>query len=295
MIQYISFKIGFRYGYDYSWMGLRVISDADNGYLIHSIFSEPAHFGIVLSPALFISIYNIFESKDLFITRLKSLAIILAIILTSSSTAYAAILFSLIFYLVNNYKKKKSFLLILVAIPLFLVLYFTIHKFQTRVNSLITFNTEGQNVFENTTSGEVDGSTLILLNGFYVASQNTRAHPLFGTGIGSYSTAFEKFSLLKGTWMENLNKEDGNSLFNRLLTEFGIVGLLLLVYFLKSHYVSKKFDKSPDEDDWVLSSAVLVLVLSFLLRQGHYFINGFPLFIWSFYFIKKINSNERNR
>jgi hypothetical protein len=33
-----------------------------------------------------------------------------------------------------------------------------------------------------------------------------------------------------------------------------------------------------------VGSAVLVIIILYLLRQGNYFINGFPIFMWIYYY-----------
>ena len=42
----------------------------------------------------------------------------------------------------------------------------------------------------------------------------------------------------------------------------------------------------PDAPDtfWIISGAILTMIVVNLLRQGHYFLNGFPFFIWLYYF-----------
>jgi hypothetical protein len=37
---------------------------------------------------------------------------------------------------------------------------------------------------------------------------------------------------------------------------------------------------SADDEYWVISNALALIILIYLIRQGHYFINGFPFFIW---------------
>ena len=47
--------------------------------------------------------------------------------------------------------------------------------------------------------------------------------------------------------------------------------------------------KAHDEELWIISTASLIVILLYLTRQGNYFINGFPFFLWMFYFAWKQN------
>lgn len=40
-----------------------------------------------------------------------------------------------------------------------------------------------------------------------------------------------------------------------------------------------------DETAWVISNSLAIIIVIYLLRQGHYFLNGFPLFLWLFYYL----------
>ncbi|MBC7412858.1 MAG: hypothetical protein H7331_10455, partial [Bacteroidia bacterium] len=47
-----------------------------------------------------------------------------------------------------------------------------------------------------------------------------------------------------------------------------------------------------DESYWIISGALLVMILLNLLRQGHYFLFGFPFFVL-LYAYNSINYRER--
>ncbi len=56
------------------------------------------------------------------------------------------------------------------------------------------------------------------------------------------------------------------------MSETGLYGLFIMLYLLIKCWVPKQ----------------RIIILS-LLRQGHYFINGFPFYLWLFYYIAKEN------
>ncbi|MFH1395484.1 MAG: hypothetical protein ABIH09_04930, partial [Candidatus Omnitrophota bacterium] len=77
-----------------------------------------------------------------------------------------------------------------------------------------------------------------------------------------------------------LNRTDAASLFSRLISEMGLLGIALFFYFIVKFYVSKKMD----EHYWMISNAILCLFIVNLLRQGNYFYSGFIFFVWAYYF-----------
>jgi hypothetical protein len=89
-----------------------------------------------------------------------------------------------------------------------------------------------------------------------------------------------------------LNREGGNSLFLRILSEMGLFGIVLFFCFLFKFYLSKIKDKT--DYLWVISSAVLVMFLIRLIRAEHYFNGGMFFFFWLYYFSWKTN-NLKNK
>ncbi len=148
-------------------------------------------------------------------------------------------------------------------------------RYEGTVNIFIDSPTEAFNVFQ------YHGSSVILYNNFYIAKENFKRNFLFGTGLGSHPVAVEKYSLTKDVQTKGftLNTKDANSMFNRLLSETGLFGLLLFSYVLIKFFVPKRRE-SVDDYFWLISSACLVIIFVNLLRQGHYFLNGFPFYMW---------------
>ena len=60
-----------------------------------------------------------------------------------------------------------------------------------------------------------------------------------------------------------------------------------MIWLVLSNLVPK--NRSQNETNWLMSNAILVVILVYLMRQGHYFINGFPFFLWMYYYIRKKN------
>jgi len=282
IIQYFSWYLKFKPGYDFSWLGFPVA--VENGkYLLHSIFSEPAHYATVLSASLFISIRNLFNNETYFINKKKSLIILFSFYLTSSSIGYIAIFISVLL-LTISYRNKKSIIL-LASLPILAIyIYNNQPRFKERFDSFnpkeVISHIEKEKVDEAT----YNGSVLILLNGFNVARE-TANQTIIGAGLGSYFNSYNKRSFLIGTSLNEKNRYDGNSMFNRVLAEFGYLGIIVLLIFIVKYKIKKETKK--DTIEWVISNSIFIMLFLVLLRQGHYFTYGLPFFILSYYYLKK--------
>ncbi|MFM7105010.1 MAG: hypothetical protein ACKOW8_05765, partial [Flavobacteriales bacterium] len=118
-------------------------------------------------------------------------------------------------------------------------------------------------------------------------------NPLFGTGLGSHPTAFDRYSLtnLEGAVQIDFNNMDANSMFLRLLSETGLYGVSIMLFILLRNFIFR--GNSVNEENWLISNSLALIILIYLIRQGHYFINGFPLFVWMYYYLAFSNRKER--
>ena len=98
---------------------------------------------------------------------------------------------------------------------------------------------------------------------------------------------FEKYSytrsIVKIKGFDN-NKADANSLFLRLMSETGLMGMIFILLIVFRCFVG---NDGIDDKYWVISGSLLIIILLYLLRQGNYFLNGFPFFVWLYYHTKK--------
>lgn len=289
LFQVFAYSINFKYGYDYSWLGLDGVRSfgyhfgaIGDLYPVHSIYGEPAHFGCGIAAASFIAFKSLITNSYKYLSLHKCLVIIIAMLLSTSSTSYFAIFIT---FLLLFFSKPKLFNLIIIATfgtIVFYVLYNYNLKFKLRVDDFILlFKDNGSfNKFILT----VNGSTRILINNTYIAIQNALDHP-FGTGIGSHAVAYFKYTIIPRYHEDfGLNYNDANSLFNRILSEFGFVGIGMVIYFLIKFRV-----KTNNGFFWDMNSACLVMIFTFLLRQGHYFSYALPFFVLSYYLTNRLS------
>ncbi|RAK23653.1 O-antigen ligase-like membrane protein [Flavobacterium aquaticum] len=246
----------------------------DNEFRLMSIFKEPAHFVVVILPACYF-----FLRSKLF---LKFFVLFVSIILSESSLGYIGCGMMFIFPFFN----LKKFKYLLVAVPLVLTLFFYTYKnfesFQMRVDDSM----DNLTVLKN---GKFDESTnlssYVMLTNLYIAKQNIIEHPL-GSGIGShhymFTTRYHK-TMRPPNYINKLghkfdNSFDANSLFTRISSEFGIIGIICVIFFL-----IRSFNLSFSNSNFILQGILIYFLLK-LFRDGTYFPPELFFFIWMFYF-----------
>lgn len=250
----------------------------NDGLRLQSIFTEPAHYVIVVIPAC----YYFFKEKKYW----SFVAIFGTLILSNSSLGYIGC--ALMFIAPNLTLKRISYLVGL--IPLVYVIFLFVYKeypfFKMRVDD--TYNS--LNVIN---SGKFDEKTnlssYVMIANIYIAKQNITEHPL-GSGIGSHHYMHTQHYLkrmrppeyLKIQGRDTDNSFDANSLFTRIVSEFGLLGFVFIVSTL---VIAAKCFSSRD---FYLAQGIFIYFLLKLFRDGHYFPPELFFFIWLFYFsIKK--------
>lgn len=285
IVQIVSYLIGFRFGYDLHWAFNKwSITTGGFGIRVNAVFSEPAYYAATLSPAFFVAIYNISTRYPIFITRTQSYLIAGAYLTTFSSLGIIAIFFTIVFLLINLGFIRYS----LVFVPMLIVIaqyaYTSVPEFRDRWDGTIEIYST-----DNIYSYDIHGSSFVLYNNSHVAWQNFIRNPIMGTGLGSHPVAFEKYTLthVVGAVQIDFNKADANSMFLRLMSETGLYGMLLITMLLLRCWLFKW--TAADREFWVMSNALALIIALYLIRQGHYFLNGFPFFIWLYYYCAQEN------
>ncbi|MFM7725634.1 MAG: O-antigen ligase family protein, partial [Flavobacteriales bacterium] len=229
---------------------------------MNSIFSEPAYFAATISPAFFTAVYNLFQRNTIFINKFQSVFIALVYPLTFSSLGILAIFFTIILLLLNLGTIRYT----LVFIPLLIVAitysYKNVPEFRDRWDGTIEVYSTA-NIYDY----DIHGSSFVLYNNSHVAWENFKRHPLFGTGLGGHPSAFDKYTLTNeiGAVQIDFNKMDANSMFLRLMSETGLYGLSIVVLLLFRSWIFKV--NSMDEETWVMSNGLAIIILIYLIRQ----------------------------
>ena len=290
LVQVISFLINFKYGFDYTWIFNKwgFIKGGIVGIRVNSILAEPSQLGIVLSPALFVSVRNLIRRKTLYFKRWQSLLIVFIVILTTSTIAYFGLLLVI---LINTKSFKLRYILIglIISIVGFFLAYRNVNEFKLRVDAA-----KGLWIEENFDIVNTNNSSFVLYNNLHIAKQNLLRHPIFGTGLGSHEFAFKNFSLTKKllNYRFEFNVKDGNSLLIRLCTETGLMGVILIILFCVRNLIIEKEKNEKFEIKYVISNAIFILIVLSLLRQGNYMLNGLPLMFLMYFYNNHQNQNQ---
>ncbi len=302
LFQLVSFWINFKYGYD--WRAFTPFNKwgpslGGLGLRINSTFSEPASLGVTLGPAFFIAFYELILKSERFITRNQCIAILVAYVLSYSSVAYMCIFTSIILITLNFGLLRYVFFAIPVSIILFNLAYSSAPEFRDRVDGMKVLFIDKileKNAQQNENNSlrvqniksiikQVHGSSFVLYNNYHIATENFKNNPMFGSGLGSHEYAFDKYNLsyiIGGIY--EFNTTDANSMFLRLLSETGLMGVLFALIFIFKFFVAKSLFGEEDEEYWLISNAILVIIIAQLLRQGNYTYSGFFLFGWMYYY-----------
>jgi len=119
-------------------------------------------------------------------------------------------------------------------------------------------------------------SSYATLMNLYVAHH--APNRLTGTGLGNHPYNYEKVYVSDHP-AYGLNKYDGYSLLIRLYSETGLIGLSL--FFL---FVGRNYNRNS-----LINSSIVFLIVSFMLRGGHYTLNGTVFFFFMYYWTRKTN------
>jgi len=283
LFQEVSYLIGFTYGYDFSYFIPKFNGGGVSAGLLRvtSILPEPSHFGGAIAPALFISIHSLIKGDAGFIGRKSALAVLSAAVLSFSLVTYVAIVTAVVLILAN-YRQFRRMLIPLSVVGVFSYLsYQYVPEIRVRVDD--TFATMSGRVVLT----ESNLSTFAFISNASVAMESFKANPIFGSGIGSHPVSYDKYIpgiVDSADGPAALSKDDAGSLFFRLMSETGLLGISLFLYYIARFYVSRKQDSTL----WLISNSMICLFVVNLIRLGNFFYCGFIFFIWGYYFTRKV-------
>ena len=283
IFQIFSFFIGFKYGYDFSWLLNKwgFVEGGVIGLRVNSILSEPTYLATALAPVIYVSIHNLISKSTFLFNKFQSILVLMVAILTTSSIGYLGIIISILLCTETIRIRYILFGIIITALT-FALAYNNVKDFRSRIDA-------AQGLWINNDYGiaNTNNSSFVLYNNFHVAKENLIRFPFFGTGLGSHETAFKKFTLTKTLlpYDFEFNIKDGNSLFIRLCTETGLLGLGFIFLVVARGFIYKvDIQKDNMLKHKIISQSLFVLLVLVLIRQGNYMLNGLPLLFLLYYY-----------
>jgi hypothetical protein len=255
-------------------------------FRFQSVCQEPSYAAYVLAPLVFMSLHVMIFGTSRFLSRRWAIVFVMAYLLTFSLVAYVGIvLMVLMLYFKNfTYRRLYLFVVVLAGIVFFAIIsYRNIPLLKFRVDD--TYFAYSEDITKYEVYTKVNLSTYAILSNLYVATSSMKDHPITGTGLGTYSIAYDHYLPEEMKSFSTINNGEGSSMAFRLSTETGILGLGLFMLFLFRFKIKGQSQVSEEMDLlWVLNSGILIMTVLLLIRHGHYTTQGRIFFFLLYYF-----------
>ena len=262
-----------------------------NTIRLHAMLAEPGSFAAMATPAM----AYVFLAKDYWVAhKWKGSVIILAYMLTLTTSAFVALLIVLFLKACMWVRWLKPIL----AVTVICIFSWSAANVDVLMeeNSRLPKQLQGiqlkiaqtLTVFENATPEDfelLNASSYATLTNYWIAFN--APHRLLGTGLGSHEQNYERL-YQSNYYLYGLNKDDGYSMFARLFSEFGWLGIILYAIYLYKCY----------NRDEIISLCLLVFFISYLIKGGHYTMYGVAFFHILYYrargrnLIQSISNNK---
>ena len=275
-------------------MGSNVFVPAFLGILPRNIglSTEPANFAYILIPAVYIGLSQLLK-KNSFIKLPKQFVwvILTSTVLTFSLVAYFGILLSVTFILKEHFLRNIKN----VIVSIFLVSALIYGIFASGVgNKFIALTNMGKEISENRLETHSYTSFAIISN-LTVAIKSQKENHFIGSGLNTHINNYDKYIyqiFKKKQVLLELNKNAAGSVFIRVLSEFGIFGLITFLMLLIHYRINKRGNSARFKE---LNEMALVTILLYCTRSGHYTGITFLMFIAIYYVTYQMNNTPGNK
>ncbi|WP_062307747.1 hypothetical protein [Polynucleobacter sinensis] len=246
--------------------------------------SEPAHFALLLTPAVFIAVLVLSGRAAALGLKSKIIALIIifGLLLTFSLVGYFALILAVLMKYRNlNFKTILSRLLLVTVIGGLVISQ--IPQMQTKLN--VFANIGPELVAYEFTQNDLSGFALI--SNAIVAQAALRDSYFLGTGLRTHENSYNKY--LYNTYDESqvlleLNSIDAGSLFIRLLSEFGVLGIIGFLLFLFRYKSSVGGNLLLPQ---IVNDMAFVFIVTYAIRNGGYLDPMLWLFVALYYYSHK--------
>jgi len=273
LVQFVGILIKIKFLYDYSYLGIPSPRSSFAGVRIASIATEPAWMIQYLIPAFYLSVGRLFF-KDKFAMSMisqKFAYFVLFIGVISQSSLFLISLPMLFFLYILRMPFKIVVKYLTVGVIVFYISFQLAYKisvdFSKRIDAVVDL--------ANNSKNSDNWSVFALLSNFYVTQETLKHNTFWGTGIESHRLNYDHYinKLFPNKMiLMNLNMNDSGSFYLRAFSEYGLIGVFLLIFVIINRY---KKTKKKDYYFFFLSSFLL-----FIVRNGQYINLQFLLFFW---------------
>jgi hypothetical protein len=247
------------------------------------IYPEPSALAIGYSPLIYLIICHSQWAKKEFGKNSILTTLTSSLILCPSATLLSIISACIGLRILSTAKNPIIFLS---SSFIFLLLTYLSYRYLPteiidRINQTISgLFSQKETLIENI-------SSIVFLNGYDV-SLNTLSHRYLGYGIMNMPSAYQEYVIKNDMLFSQLNNEDGSSILFKIVTEFGILGLVIYIYlFIKSMHSHLTDDISP----WKI--AFLLGIIFCTIRGASYF-DGIAILALGFGLISKEKKGNNN-
>jgi len=295
IVQEISWVIHFDPGWDMSWLlfGMNTENTVDLSgggpvMRVNGLYGEPGYLAARQAAAGFLAINHFVTGNRKFLSRGQSILILISQFLTFSSLGYCGIVLSLLFHIKSRQLRRA--LVPIAAIGLVLVAVASSVDFvKSRLEGLETFATEE-------VTGHEDPSSLVYAINFTIAVNSAVHRPIIGYGYDSYRLQAENslddlglslgFSGFIADQFDGnkLMFDDGATMYFRVTTEFGLVGVaLVFLFFFMNRVTSGNSERS------MLQKMCVIFCLTYSIRTGQYIRFELWYFIALYWCLKQVD------
>ena len=232
MIQEFSYILGIPYIYDPTNFGFVVfyISKLSGPFIcMYSLYSEPSHLAGILCVGILLGVITDKEKKHYaFTNSVLTVLIIIGAVLTGSATVYVGLFLVAIAVIVNLKlpARYKLFIILggIAAVSVFFLAFPRIY------HSVVEYRLLGL-INEFYIVG--NWTTFAIISNLRAAIAKFQDGNIFGTGFDSNGYYYYDYvDKIYGSSTKYMNAGDAASLFTRVFSEFGIVGLIAMLAFL---------------------------------------------------------------
>jgi hypothetical protein len=289
LLQHLGYILKISFLYDFSYFIHKYKVSTDFGmYRAHFIFPEPATISYIMSLAFSMSFYSFVYNKkllDFYIKKSYGFLIIVAYLITFSSLGYIVVILTI--FSIVRVRIKSLFLFLFFVIITYLYLINN-ESFMYRIDGVLSLF-DGDNL----SVAKMNLSVWALYSNIVIASNNFIEYFPIGVGIANHPISFDYYHYLLND-VDNvnsviLNKENAGGLLIRISSEFGFIGIILVLYFL----INFKIHKTDNFSLYLLSNAFLIGIIIILIRHGAYISSLTIFYFVGYYFIGK-SKNKYN-